>query len=68
MTETSLSDIQRAMRQATDLIRQHETAKPEHWAIWLLEAFDGGPDDLETLAMLKQVHDDIDRRLETGEW
>jgi len=61
-------DVLNALQQAERAIRKADPYDPVEWVIWLMEAFDDGPDDFQTLGMLRHVEQAIDGRIKTGGW
>ena len=61
-------DVLNALQQAERAIRKADPYDPVEWVIWLMGAFDDGPNDLQTLGMLRHVEQAIDGRIETGRW
>lgn len=69
--ESSVPDtpeVLNALQQAEQAIRKADPYDPVEWVIRLMEAFDDGPDDLQTLGMLRHVEQAIDDRIKTGKW
>ena len=53
---------------ATEAIFQLDPQEWPGWITWMLEALDDVLPELETIDLLSTVRNEIDQRLETGNW